>query len=434
MILNSAPELPDYLRGLRGLSNLGNTCFMNSVLQALVSNPLMANYFLSDAHNRNFCFLSKSSRLCLGCESDQLIENMFSGERVPFSPHKFLLTTWRSTDHLAGYDQQDAHDFYISTMNAIHTHIGESLILEQEERIRRTIQANHGHILGSGSSPDSMQIDISQIPQEALNGLELYPEDAFSDEKCFCVTHQVFAGFLRSDVQCLSCNSISTVKEAFLDISLDLDRNSHSLSALTLEQSLARFTLPETLESFHCDVCHERSACTKQLSIDQLPLTLCFHLKRFHHTFTSTSKIDTYMPFPLNLDMTPYTYGGSCTGNGHDDLQSFSTSSNSNPYNGDHHQSNGANGTHHTHCNSTNNHTCGKWDAVPRADQGMYSLYAVVNHTGSMETGHYTSFVRHGQEWYKCDDHHITKASKKDVLNSKAYLLFYCRTVLEYQE
>lgn len=52
-----------------------------------------------------------------------------------------------------------------------------------------------------------------------------------------------------------------------------------------------------------------------------------------------------------------------------------------------------------------------------------YSLFAVVNHQGTLESGHYTSFIRqHKDQWFKCDDAIITKASIKDVLDSEGYV------------
>lgn len=52
--------------------------------------------------------------------------------------------------------------------------------------------------------------------------------------------------------------------------------------------------------------------------------------------------------------------------------------------------------------------------------QSRYSLFAVVNHQGTLESGHYTSFIRqHKDQWFKCDDAIITKASIEDVLDSE---------------
>lgn len=58
-----------------------------------------------------------------------------------------------------------------------------------------------------------------------------------------------------------------------------------------------------------------------------------------------------------------------------------------------------------------------------------YSLFAVVNHQGTLESGHYTSFIRqHKDQWFKCDDAIITKASIKDVLDSEGCVEIQWRT------
>lgn len=55
--------------------------------------------------------------------------------------------------------------------------------------------------------------------------------------------------------------------------------------------------------------------------------------------------------------------------------------------------------------------------------QTRYSLFAVVNHQGTLESGHYTSFIRqHKDQWFKCDDAIITKASIEDVLDSEGWV------------
>ncbi|CDQ73181.1 unnamed protein product [Oncorhynchus mykiss] len=213
-----------------------------------------------------------------------------------------------------------------------------------------------------------------------------------------------------------SCSGVSTTIDPFWDISLDLpgsstpfwplspggdgstlNGESHLSGATTLTDCLRRFTRPEHLGSsakIKCSGCHSYQESTKQLTMKKLPIVACFHLKRFEHSAKLRRKIPTYVSFPLELDMTP-----------------FMASSKESRMNGQYQQS----------VDVFNN-------------DNKYSLFAVVNHQGTLESGHYTTFIRqHKDQWFKCDDAVITKASIKDVLDSEGYLLFYHKQFLEYE-
>ena len=45
--------------GVRGLFNLGETCYMNAVLQMMIHNPVLASYFLGMGHPVHLCPISK---------------------------------------------------------------------------------------------------------------------------------------------------------------------------------------------------------------------------------------------------------------------------------------------------------------------------------------------------------------------------------------
>lgn len=219
---------------------------MNSILQSFLHNPLMRNYFLSDMHNSRFCEQSTtrdhtSNGICLGCEMDILFSKIFSGTKSPYTPHHMLYSIWKYANYFAGYEQQDAHEFLISSLNGIHTHCG-------------------------GVAKD-----------------------------CKCIIHRIFYGLLQSDVTCSSCGFTSSTTDPFFDISLDLPKPHKAGEKRKLEETanetgntllacLDRFTQKERLgvnEKFLCSQCNTRQESIKQLSLKSIPVVACFHLKRF---------------------------------------------------------------------------------------------------------------------------------------------------------
>jgi len=59
----------------------------------------------------------------------------------------------------------------------------------------------------------------------------------------------------------------------------------------------------------------------------------------------------------------------------------------------------------------------------------IYDLYAVSNHFGSLNGGHYTAFAKNPYygKWFNFDDTHVEKVHENDAITKAAYVLFYKR-------
>lgn len=55
----------------------------------------------------------------------------------------------------------------------------------------------------------------------------------------------------------------------------------------------------------------------------------------------------------------------------------------------------------------------------------QYTLSAVIVHKGGIESGHYVSYSREGEDWFLFDDSKVVLVSEAEVLNAEAYLLLY---------
>lgn len=239
----------------------------------------------------------------------------------------------------------------------------------------------------------------------------------------------MFSGILRSDVMCMACGFTSTTYDPCVDISLDLEPNqsghakrmgskSHQMSngeaecknscqsggISTLMGCLDRFTRLERLGSnqkLFCQQCQVMQESLKQMSIRKLPLVSCFHIKRFEHSPTRkmSRKVDRYLQFPFSLDMAPYLSSSilrSRFGN-----RIF-------PFDGD--ESDGSSGL-----------------------SSEFELFAVVTHSGKLDAGHYVTYLRLSNRWYKCDDAWITEVNENIVRAAQGYMMFYVQKMLYYR-
>ncbi|XP_065840514.1 ubiquitin carboxyl-terminal hydrolase 44-B-like [Oscarella lobularis] len=404
--------------GITGLRNLGNTCYMNSALQALSHQPFFRECF-------RFLALSKRTpqspaasivaqqqrRKYVRQTTVDCYEEVMTAPAMSFSrKRKFPV------DHhlqLISSSKRQFHDHEETTT----TDGGDN----NDLKIRPLCKALHAlfRVMWSGKwsmvTPRSMlnavwgklpdfhgysQQDAQEFLCEFLSEVHceltslrdpLSISGPVQDSLLPCdVIPRSFEGKLISQVTCLTCENVSQTVEPFLDLSLEFParyqiergRANVSTDECPLSEMLNLFTEREMLGSvYSCSHCSqdEYQPATKQLKVKQLPDVLRLHLKRFRWCGKRREKISVHVPFPIDLDMEPYV------------------------------------------CNE---------NELLQPTQVLYRLTGVIMHHGrGFISGHYTSYCWNpeAETWVDCNDSRMSLCSVDDVLKSQAYVLFYTR-------
>ena len=239
--------------GLRGFYNMGATCYMNVILQALIHNPLVRAFFLGGGHVKDAC----SRGWCISCCVDRIFTEFFSGPDVSgYGIPDLLLTAAQNKPDLTGSTQQDAHEFAHFLFDQFHT-------------------AHFACPEFPGNSPSQAQ-------------------------GCQCVVHRNFAGSLEVTLECASCGRAKSARDPLLDVSLEVQP--------LLHQSFQKFTSKEKLGSYACEDCEQRNTTTRSALLKNVPPVLLVQLKRFKHLGVGNGrKIDEFEQFDLEIDLAPYT-------------------------------------------------------------------------------------------------------------------------------
>ncbi|XP_057304278.1 ubiquitin carboxyl-terminal hydrolase 3-like [Hydractinia symbiolongicarpus] len=265
-----------------GIRNLGNTCFMNAILQSLSNLKHFSCYFkelpaieLNDEKGDNGKIKKYYTRsyqpddLSLVEELRKILCALWQGATAAISPDALFSVVWKVVPRFRGYQQHDAHEFMHYLLDRVHT-----------ELLQTNIFSNGRDTIVSG----------------------------------------IFGGQLQSEVTCLKCGTISKKKEPYWDLSLDIPcKSSKKSSGQKLEPKskvchltdcLQRFIEVEELDEsewYTCEKCKKKQPSTKKFWLLQLPNVLCLHLKRFRYSPHGRTKVDTFVRFPITeLNMNSY--------------------------------------------------------------------------------------------------------------------------------
>ena len=54
-----------------------------------------------------------------------------------------------------------------------------------------------------------------------------------------------------------------------------------------------------------------------------------------------------------------------------------------------------------------------------------FNLAAVINHSGNLNSGHYTCLVKDGEMWWHCNDKAVVRVNLDNINKLLPYVLFY---------
>eukprot|EP00978_Attheya_sp_CCMP212_P024303 scaffold76138_cov53-Attheya_sp.AAC.4 len=288
--LRGIPAAP----GSIGLQNLGNSCFLNSILQCMNQMEPLTQYFLKGAYQRD---LNRNNVLGSGGvvarAYAELLNDMWSGEYSILAPRLLKQTVASFAPQFNNVYQHDSQEFFSFLMDGIH---------EDLNRVKKKpyVEASEG--LGR---------DDEVVAMESWRKHLLRHDSIIVDHS---------QGMHRSHLTCPHCGKESIKFDVFSSISLPLNTDEKDDSApISLSACLDDFITGEQLDeenAWYCPKCKKHVCALKMIALWNTPDILVLHLKRFsfkncqRRRVLLRSKVERKVEFPVDsFDMSPYVLG-----------------------------------------------------------------------------------------------------------------------------
>ena len=249
-----------------GIINVGNSCYMNVILQMILSitpvscsiqkaapEPGSLGHYLV---NMSRSIYANSNKLALYQNAKRFYDRMILDSNGMFE---------------AG-SQADSHDLFLYLLDKLHDNFKQP---------------------DASASVSNSKLKCNSIYYKSL----AYQVENINRNK-FSVLQNEFQGVYASTFVCHNCGHSSIKYELFSSIQLHLKSDEN-----TLVSCLQDFAQPEKIPGFLCEKCNVKGDITKKIVIAVTPPTLVCQFKRFEYTETGVvQKITSVIKYPARVD------------------------------------------------------------------------------------------------------------------------------------
>lgn len=179
---------------------------------------------------------------------------------------------------------------------------------------------------------------------------------------------------------------------------------SQHIQSTDIHDLLHAFSKPEILDDsnkWNCPGCKSEVKAVKSIKIYKTPFFLAIHFKKRKETDSFAQSID----FPIELDLATHVLNSDSINDYNISPDEFLTQENKEFL-------------------EANNRKV-DFEKLPRERNCKYRLYAIINHYGRQNFGHYYCYCLIKGEWYEFNDEYVCKIDESQIVSKEAYLLLY---------